>query len=162
VRQFPLPLVYEEPEVPVGAPSAGQMPIPDAIVQKAAQLVDLMRVLKSIDRWRSEDRRGPGGRPETFPTKALFVAMVLCVTTGQPLHVICMRDVLFRRISPAMRADLVVPDPPGRLDRRGWDACYRNVRTRMHTILDLVDPSVLPKNRRLEPEDFQTAVDPHR
>lgn len=132
--------------------------IADAMVQKAAQLVVLMAVLERIQAWRDEQKRGPGGRPETFPMKALLVAMVLCVATSQPLLVTSMTDVLFFQISPAMRGLLGVPDPPGPLDLRGRAACYRNVRTRLHTLLDLVDPSVLPKNRRLEPAAFEAAV----
>jgi hypothetical protein len=84
--------------------------------------------------------------------------MVLCVTTGEPLLVTRMRDVLFLQISSTMRVSLGVPDPPGPLDRRGREACYRNVRTRIHTLLDLVDPSVLPKNRRLDADAFHIAV----
>ena len=117
-----------------------------------------MLILERIDEWRSDDRRGAGGRPETFSFRALLVAMVLCVTTDQPLLVTQLRNVLFSQISPAMRAVLGVPEPPGRADRRGWAACYRNVRTRMHALLNVVDPSVLPKNRRLSAEDFQAAV----
>jgi hypothetical protein len=33
-----------------------------------------------------------------------------------------------------------------------------NVRTRLHGLLDLMDPSPLPKNRRLSPDDFADAV----
>ena len=136
--------------------------IPDVLVQKAAQLVDLMAVLDRIDAWRNEQRRGPGGRPEVFPMRALLVGMVLCVITDQPLLATRMRDVLFIQISPAMRASLGFPDPPGPLDRRGWAACYRNTRTRLHALFDVVDPSVLPKNRRLGPEAFLVAVELRR
>jgi hypothetical protein len=142
--------------------SADGRVIPDAMVQKAAQLVDLMKVLDRIQVWRDEQKRRPGGRPETFPMRALLVAMVLCVTTDQPLLVTRIRDVLFIQISAAMRAALGVPDPPGRLDRRGWAACYRNTRSRLHALLDLVDPSVLPKNRRLDHEAFLAAVELRR
>jgi len=87
VKQFPLPLLFDEPEVPIGAPAPSQLVVSDAMVQKAAQLVDLMGVLGQIQIWRDQERKGPGGRPESFPVRALLVAMVLCVTTGQPLQV---------------------------------------------------------------------------
>jgi len=84
--------------------------------------------------------------------------MVLCVTTHQPLLVTYICDVLFSQISPAMRAMLGVPDPPDHFDHKGQEACYRNVRSRLHTLFDLMDPSVLPKNRRLTPGAFEAAV----
>jgi hypothetical protein len=40
----------------------------------------------------------------------------------------------------------------------GWENCYRNVRTRFHTMLALMDPSPTPKNRRLMPEAFDAEV----
>ena len=53
-----------------------------------------------------------------------------------------------------MRHELGVPTPPGQLDIRGWLAVYRNVRTRLHALLDLIDPSATPKDRRLPPDVF--------
>jgi hypothetical protein len=41
----------------------------------------------------------------------------------------------------------------------GLLACYRNVRTRFHSLLALVDPSVLPKNRRLNAVAFEREVE---
>ena len=92
------------------------------------------------------------------PLRALLVAMVLCATSNEPLLVTSFRDVLFRRISPAMRTVLGVPSPPAPLDARGWDAVYRNLRTRLHGVLDLMDPSPLPKNRRMANDQFLAAV----
>ena len=142
----------------VGADSGPGRLMPDAMVHKTIQLVDQMGVLDRIQSWRDAERRGPGGRPETFPMRALLVAMVLCVTTDQPLLVTTVCDVLFVQITPAMRAALGVPAAPGPLDHKGRAACYRNVRSRLHTLLDLMDPSELPKNRRLDPAAFEAAV----
>jgi len=153
-RSFEDTLVLGEAESPYGLGGA----IGDAMVMKAAQLVDLMKVDDAIQAWREEERRGPGGRPETFPVRALLVSMVLCATTRQPLLATDMCDVLFAQISPAMRVKLGVPDSPEHLDCKGHDAVYRNVRTRLHTLLDLMDPSVLPKNRCLTPSAFEEAV----
>ncbi|HEX2040732.1 MAG TPA: hypothetical protein VHF47_13490 [Acidimicrobiales bacterium] len=63
-------------------------------------------------------------------------------------------NVLFRHIGPTMRAELRVPNPPSESDGHGWKAVYRNVRTRLHGILELVDPSPYPKNRRLDAAAF--------
>jgi hypothetical protein len=133
-------------------------PIPDETVQWSIRFIDRSGLLERIAIWKEEDCRGAGGRPETFPTRALLVAMVLCATSNEPLLVTCFRDVLFRRISLAMRTALGVPSPPAPLDARGWEAVYRNLRTRFHSLLDLMDPSPLPKNRRMANDQFHVAL----
>ena len=111
--------------------------------------------------------RSPSGRPRTAgdlegvqrPSRcALLVAMVLCATTNEPLLITSFRDVLFRRIGPAMRTELGIPLPPGALDARGWEAVYRNLRTRFHGLVDLMDPSPSPKNRRMANDQFLLAL----
>jgi hypothetical protein len=129
-------------------------PIPDHAVRRAMQLIDTSGLLKRIDGWRADERRGKGGRPETFPIRALLVAMLLCAMQGEPLLATCFTDVLFRRISPSMREVLGVPDSPEAHDHHGWRAVYRNVRTRLHGLLRLIDPSATPKNRRFTHERF--------
>ena len=122
------------------------------IVQLAVRLVDSMGVLDQLSAWKAEEVIGPGGRPMTFPTRALMVALVVCALSDQPLHLTWVCQVMFRQLSPAWRDVLRIPDPPPEYDRRAWDACYRNVRTRFHDMVDLMDPSPEPKNRRLDHE----------
>lgn len=146
-------------EGPVGSFGlAGLSAIGDDRVQWAIRFIDRSGLTEQVAIWKAEDSRGPGGRPETFPMRALLVAMVLCATTNEPLLVTSFRDVLFSRISPAMRTSLGVPSPPGALDARGWEAVYRNLRTRFHGLLDLMDPSPLPKNRRMANDQFLVAL----
>ncbi len=64
-------------------------------------------------------------------------------------------EIMFTRISPVIRAELGLADPPAEDDKNGCrTSLYRCVRTRFHGFLDLVDPSSLPKNRRLDPDEF--------
>ena len=119
-------------------------------------------LVTTIEQWRDQERRGPGGRPETFPMRALLVAMVLCPGTDHPMLATAITDVLFKRISPTMRHELGVPKPPGHLDVRAQFAVYRNVRTRIHTLFDLMDPSPTPKNRRLDPASYAIALERRR
>jgi hypothetical protein len=128
--------------------------IDDEVVRDVMAMVDASPLVATVEEWRAEERRGPGGRPETFPVRALLVAMVLCPGTGYPVLATAMAGVLFRRISPTMRHELGVPTPPGRLDVHGQLAAYRNVRTRLHALLGLMDPSPTPKNRRLDPATY--------
>ncbi len=129
-------------------------PIADAVVREAGAMLDRSPLLGRIETWKNENRSGPGGRPEEFPTRALLVAMVVVALTGDDMLVTDFCEVLFCRISPEMRAKLGVPHPPNVRDEKGWKAVYRNVRTRFHGLLGLMDPSPTPKNRRLDPVTF--------
>ena len=132
------------------------------MVFDAMALIDRFPLVATIDTWREADSGGPGGRPQTFPNRALLVAIMLSAVTGQPMLATTFRDVLFRQISPAMRHALGVPAPPGPGDHNGWDNTYRNVRTRLHGILELMDPSPLPKNRCMKAADFEAMVELRR
>ena len=101
---------------------------------------------------KSRGRSGPGGRPETFPVRALLVAMLVCAMTDQPMLATRFTDVLFRQISPTMRHALGVPKPPGPATTIGLGQLLPQ---RPHPISrpDRPDgPLAAPKNRRLDPE----------
>lgn len=126
----------------------------DDVVREVMAMVDSSGLLEKTEEWRAEERRGPGGRPENFPMRAMLVAMVLCPGTDLPVLATAMTDALSWRISLNMRHELGVPIPPGQLDHRAKLAVYRNVRTRLHALLQLMDPSPTPKNRRLDPGTY--------
>ncbi len=128
------------------------------MVWKAISLIDGSKLLATIEVWKEKERSGPGGRPETFPVRALLVAMVLCAVTDQPMLATRFKDVLFRQISPTMRHALGVPKPPDPDDHRGWDNCYRNVRTRFHGLLELMDPSPVPEEPPSDPAEVFDAL----
>jgi len=157
-------LATDTATVPAASPRfvAPKGKLDDGLVFDAIGLIDRSPLVATIDTWRDADRAGPGGRPQTFPTRALLVAMVLCGVTDQPMLATRFCDVLFRQISPAIRHALGVPKPPGPGDHNGWDNTYRNVRTRFHALLELMDPSPLPKNRRLDAVDFDALVELRR
>jgi len=134
----------------------------DGLVWQAMGLIDRSELLATIELWEAGERAGPGGRPKNFPVRALLAAMLVCAVSDQPMLAIRFKDVLFRQISPTMRHALGVPKPPDAGDHRGWDNCYRNVRTRFHGLLELMDPSPAPKNRRLTPETFDALLELRR
>ncbi len=150
--------------VPVPSPrfDAPKGKLDDGLVFDAIAVIDKSSLVATNDAWRETDSGGPGGRPETFPTRALLVAMVLCGVTDQPLLATRFCDVLFGQMSPTMRHALEVPKPPEPGDEAGWHNVYRNVRTRFHALLDLMDPSPFPKNRRLDAADFDALVELRR
>ena len=129
----------------------------DATVSLAMALVKKMD-LDRLAQWEETERKGPGGRPLTFSTHALLVAMTICVVTDQPLELTQVTDVLFGQLTPAWRVELGVPDPPAPGDVLAWRAAYRCVRHRFHGLLALMDPSPLPKNRRRDDASFQAVA----
>jgi len=140
----------------------GSAVVDDATVQLARRLVDASDVVDRLTELRDAARRGPGGRPETFPTYALLVSMALCVITDQHPHIKRFCDVMFRQLTPNWRAALGIPDPPAVNDTRGWRGAYRNVRSRFHAMVELMDPSPTPKNRRLDDATFKEATEHRR
>ncbi|HTZ07679.1 MAG TPA: hypothetical protein VMB72_01325 [Acidimicrobiales bacterium] len=139
------------PEAEVVAPL--RRALDDATVKLAVTLVEAMGVVERIEAWVAQEHRGPGGRPETFSKRTLLVALVLCALTDQPLELTQVTDVLFRQLNARWRAELAVPDPPS--DPHGWRAAYRSVRHRFHALVEVMDPSWFPKNRRLDPGAFE-------
>lgn len=99
------------------------------------------------------------GRPGTVSCLGILVALWLCAETGRGMLSLHMRDVLFHQISDKMKAKIgiriqdVPPEPDKRL---AYDlntvAC---VRRRFRTMLLQIDPSPLPKNRRMPWQDLE-------
>ena len=132
--------------------------VPDSVVHRVIEVVESMGVLERIEEWRQEARKGPGGRPETFPLRALLVGLVIEANRSGAMHLTKVCNVLFRDVSMEMRTELGVPPPPAQGDWRAWAALYRNVRNRFHGLIDLMDPSDTPKNRRLDHDVYTTLL----
>lgn len=152
----------DEGPTPPGTLPDGRRAIDDSLARQAIAMIDGSGVAEAIAAWKAEGRRGPGGRPERFPTRAMLVAMALCALTDQPMQAIRFRDVMFRQLSPAMRTELRIPDPPAPNDHRSWDATYRAVRYRLHAMCGPMDPSSRPKGRRLDNATFQALTEARR
>ena len=136
--------------------------VDDETIRLSIRVVDDSGIVGRLGTWKEAERRGPGGRPETFPTRAVLVGLMASVLTNQPLHLTRVTEILFRQLSPAWRKQLGLPDPPEADDRQAWEALYRNVRTRFHGMLALVDPSATMKNRRLDDDTFNRLMTQRR
>lgn len=141
--------------------SSGE-PFSDERVKRAAEVVDKMGVVDRLSEWRGKARKGPGGRPETFPLRALLVGLVLVAVAEEPIHLSRVRDVLFDRISETMRVELGLPPNVHRDSANSLANSYRNVRTRFQTLVDLMDPSDTPKDRKLSAEMFLARCEEQR
>lgn len=119
-----------------------------------AQFLELDR----IEHWRDEEGRGAGGVEGRTPMLAVLVAMILGACEQMPYLATTYTDILYRHLSPAKRTQLGIGAPPDRADVQHRQNVYRSVARRMHCLFDLMDPSPLPRNRRLTPDEFEAAT----
>lgn len=146
--------------VALAHPARRTWTLPDETVRATIALVDATEIADLIDQWRGEAKNGLGGRPETFPVRALLVAMAIAAREGLPMLATTWCAVLFRHISDTMRAELGIPAPPSEGDQKAWRATYRTVRYRFHALLQPLDFTGLPRNRRYTPEELRARTRP--
>ncbi len=91
----------------------------------------------------------PTGRRRPLPARAVLTALLCLALDDRPLFLTEATRLLFCQLSDASRALLGVPGTA--TTRRAFLAAYRRVRYCFHAILSVMDPSALPKNRRLAP-----------
>ncbi|MEU3338484.1 hypothetical protein [Streptomyces sp. NPDC006668] len=88
------------------------------------------------------------GCPCKLPVEALLVGMSLAsARNGGVVTFTAVTDLLFFSLSEPMREHLGLRRYPDH--DRGFEAAYAAVRRRLHSILEAIDPSPLPKNHRL-------------
>lgn len=137
------------------APGTDGWTFDDSRVRWAVEQIRRSPIPERVQTWRDADRIGPGGRPEHFSVDALLAVMLLAAHKALPMLATTWADIMRRHVSPTMRNELGLPEPPDEDDAQACAAYYRTVTYRFHVLADLVDPSPYPKNRRLDPEEFQ-------
>ena len=95
------------------------------------------------------------GRPRPLPVRAVLTALLCLALDDRPLFLTEATRLLFQQASGASRALLGVTGTA--TTRRAFLAAYRRVRYCFHAILSAMDPSALPKNRRLTPGQLAAA-----
>ena len=92
------------------------------------------------------------GRPRPLPVRAVLAALVCLALDDRPPFLTEATRLLFQHMSPASRRLLGVPGTVS--GDRAFRAAYRRVRYCFGAICSVMDPSVLPKNRRLTEQDL--------
>ena len=92
------------------------------------------------------------GRPRPLPVRAVLAALVCLALDDRPLFLTETTRLLFQHMSPASRRLLGVPGTA--TTERAFLAAYRRVRYCFAAICPAMDPSALPKNRRLSEQDL--------
>jgi hypothetical protein len=98
------------------------------------------------------------GRPRPLPVRAVLTALLCLALDDRPLFLTEATRLLFCRLSPASRRLLGVTGTAA--TQQAFLAAYRRVRYCFHAILETMDPSPLPKNRRLSEQDLKARTRP--
>ena len=92
------------------------------------------------------------GRPRPLPVRAVLTALLCLALDDRPLFLTGATRLLFQQLSDASRRLLGVPGTA--TTERAFLAAYRRVRYCFGAIGSVMDPSPLPKNRRLSEQDL--------
>ena len=96
------------------------------------------------------------GRPRPLPVRAVLTALLCLALDDRPLFLTEATRLLFCQLPGASRALLGVPGTAP--THQAFLAAYRRVRYCFHQICGAVDPSPLPKNRRLSEQDLKARI----
>ena len=131
----------------LGLPPAGAGASDDKMVAFAAVLADRSGKAPVLE----AALASPTGRRRPLPVRAVLAALVCLALDDRPLFLTEATRLLFQHISGDSRDLLGVPGTA--TGQRAFLAAYRRLRYCFHAILSVIDPSALPKNRRLTPQE---------
>ena len=98
------------------------------------------------------------GRPRPLPVRAVLTALLCLALDDRPLFITDATRLLFQQLSQTSRRLLGVPGTA--TTERAFLAAYRRVRYCFGAICSVMDPSALPKNRRLTEQDLEARTRP--
>jgi len=123
--------------------------VSDQTVAFAAELIDHSGQAPGIEAALAHHT----GRPRRLPVHAVLTALLCLALQDRPLFLTDATRLLFCQLSPASRRLLKVTGTV--TTQRAFLAAYRRVRYCFHAICSVMDPSALPKNRRLTEADLK-------
>jgi hypothetical protein len=98
------------------------------------------------------------GRRRPLPVRAVLAALACLALDDRPLFITDATRLLFQQLSQTSRRLLGVPGAV--TTERAFLAAYRRVRYCFGAICSVMDPSALPKNRRLTEADLKARTRP--
>ncbi|MFJ4989003.1 hypothetical protein ACIP9H_35055 [Streptomyces sp. NPDC088732] len=126
----------------------------DADVEPAIEEVDGSSLVPLLE----EFVHLPRGRHRRLRLRTLLIGLHLCCQiTGGKIILERTTDVLYFRLSPAMRTQLEIPDYED--NDWGFEAAYAVVRRLFHAMKTAMDPSPLPPNKHLTRQEAQRLID---
>jgi hypothetical protein len=134
-------------------PGPGSIP-GEEMVRFAAELIDRSGKAPVIEAALAHRT----GRRRPLPVRAVLTALLCLALDDRPLFLTEATRLLYHQISDASRTLLGVTGTAA--GRRGFLAAYRRVRYCFGAICKVMDPSPLPKNRRLTADDLARRAKP--
>jgi len=134
------------------APGGG---VSDQTVAFAAELIDRSGKAPVIEAALAHAT----GRPRPLPVRAVLTALLCLALEDRPLFLTGATRLLFGQLSGTSRRLLGVPGTADTTERAFQNA-YRRVRYCFGAICSVIDPSALPKNRRLTQQDLAARTKP--
>ena len=128
--------------------------ISDETAAFAAELIDRSGKAPAIEAALAH----PTGRPRPLPVRAVLTALLCLALDDRPLFLTEATRLLFCQLSPVSRRLLKVTGTV--TTQRAFLAAYRRVRYCFGAICSVMDPSALPKNRRLSQADLKARTRP--
>ena len=128
--------------------------ISDQTVAFAAELVDRSGKAPVIEAALAHAT----GRPRPLPVRAVLTALLSLALDDRPLFLTDATRLLFCQLPETSRKLLGVPGTA--TTERAFQAAYRRVRYCFGAICSVMDPSALPKNRRLTEQDLKARTRP--
>jgi len=128
--------------------------VSDGTVAFAAELIDRSGKAPVIEAALAH----AAGRPRPLPVRAVLAALACLALDDRPLFLTEATRLLFQQISGTSRRLLGVPGTAS--GERAFLAAYRRVRYCFGAICSVMDPSPLPKNRRLSEQDLTARTRP--
>ena len=128
--------------------------ISDQTVAFAAELIDRSGKAPVIEAALAHHT----GRPRPLPVRAVLTALLSLALEDRPLFLTEATRLLFCQISGTSRRMLGVTGAI--TTQRAFLAAYRRVRYCFGAICSVMDPSALPKNRRLAEQDLKARTRP--
>ncbi len=137
----------------LGLPPAGGG-ISEEVVAFAAELIDRSGKAPVIEAALAHRT----GRRRPLPARAVLIALLCLALDDRPLFLTEATRLLFQRLSETSRRLLGVPGTAA--TEQAFLAAYRRVRYCFGAIRSVMDPSALPKNRRLTGDDLKARTRP--
>ena len=128
--------------------------ISDQTVAFAAELIDRSGKAPVIEAALAHHT----GRPRPLPVRAVLTALLCLALDDRPLFLTDATRLLFQQLPETSRRLLGVPGTA--TTERAFKAAYRRVRYCFGAIRSVMDPSPLPKNRRLTEQDLKARTRP--
>lgn len=128
--------------------------VSDGSVAFAAELIDRSGQAQVIEAALAHAT----GRPRPLPVRAVLAALVCLAHDDRPLFLTEATRLLFQQMSGTSRRLLGVPGTAS--GERAFLAAYRRVRYCFGAICSVMDPSPLPKDRRLSEQDLTARTRP--